>query len=224
MSGRAAAAALQAGRAETAPRAAPGALDDGAGLRRYVLGEWKTGVLTARQVCTIAYHSTNAGATGLEDLVMHPTSTHFAEHVTKAIGARAESTFYEVEIPMWDKVQEMRVMRPFHVNLPHDVMAREAELHPDEWDPTKHNEADFPSTLQTHPVRMTHGPAKTVPLGYDSDGVPYAKKDSFLAHYLSNHLSDKRHLLCTLKNQTCVNAVVQASAHGEPCSECWYGA
>eukprot|EP00959_Pyramimonas_sp_CCMP1952_P097617 2040297-Pyramimonas_sp.AAC.1 len=100
---------------------------------------------------------------------------------------------------MWDKVQDVRVLRPFQINLPHDVLAREAELHPDEWDPTKHDHADFPSTLQMHPVFLDKGASKTVPLGYYSDGVPYSKKDSFLTHYLSNHLSGKRHLLCTLK-------------------------
>eukprot|EP00959_Pyramimonas_sp_CCMP1952_P040731 851758-Pyramimonas_sp.AAC.1 len=129
---RAAAAALRAAEAPPSPPVpVPAAAPDGAHLRRYLLGEWKMGVLTARQVCTLAYHATTAGAIGVEDLSLPPTSTHFAEHVRKAVGMIGETGFYEVEVPMWDKVQEKRVMRPIHINLPHDVFAKEATQHPD---------------------------------------------------------------------------------------------
>eukprot|EP00969_Alexandrium_andersonii_P161011 7115508-Alexandrium_andersonii.AAC.1 len=38
-----------------------------------------------------------------------------------------------------------------------------------------------------------------VPVGYFSDGAPHTKKDSFMAFYWSNVLTQKRHLITVLR-------------------------
>eukprot|EP00969_Alexandrium_andersonii_P038059 1668288-Alexandrium_andersonii.AAC.1 len=45
--------------------------------------------MTAKDVCTVAFLATQAGAVGVRDLALDPASPgdHFAEHVRKATGS-----------------------------------------------------------------------------------------------------------------------------------------
>ena len=42
--------------------------DSGAGLRSFLLGQYKEGKMAASFVTTVAFHATNAGAEGVRDL------------------------------------------------------------------------------------------------------------------------------------------------------------
>ena len=71
-------------------------VDGGLGLRRYLLQRYKRGLLSATDVCTLAWHSTQAGAEGIADLALHPDSSsgNFSKHLKRALKMRAASTFY----------------------------------------------------------------------------------------------------------------------------------
>eukprot|EP00959_Pyramimonas_sp_CCMP1952_P113743 2377622-Pyramimonas_sp.AAC.1 len=60
--------------------------DGGVGLRQYMLGAYKRGELSAVAVCSLSYHATRGGCRGVADLSLHPSSTHHAEHLRKALG------------------------------------------------------------------------------------------------------------------------------------------
>eukprot|EP00969_Alexandrium_andersonii_P030861 1347414-Alexandrium_andersonii.AAC.1 len=87
-----------------------GTSDGGAGLRSYLLSEYKRGALSAKAVCTLAWHATAAGAANVEDLAYDPAAVgeHQASHLRAAIGARAASSFYMGSVPVWDSVSEQR--------------------------------------------------------------------------------------------------------------------
>eukprot|EP00969_Alexandrium_andersonii_P102587 4528605-Alexandrium_andersonii.AAC.1 len=91
MAGRAAAAAKRhregTGQSASSAVPPPPAPDKGAGLRAHLLGQWKSGAMPAKQVCSIAWLATNAGARGVADLGVDPASPgqHFADHLGKAI-------------------------------------------------------------------------------------------------------------------------------------------
>eukprot|EP00969_Alexandrium_andersonii_P341444 15093046-Alexandrium_andersonii.AAC.1 len=80
--------------------------------------------MSAHTLCTIAYHSTRAGATNMEDLAIHPASTHQAERVRAVTGTVAKEALYTIKLPMWDHTQEKRYFSDFPVNLPHEQFAR----------------------------------------------------------------------------------------------------
>jgi hypothetical protein len=70
--------------------------DGGVGLRKFILSKYKTGQISARDVCGIAFWSTRAGASGVEDLAKDPRLEHggtFTTKVLSATGARAKSSF-----------------------------------------------------------------------------------------------------------------------------------
>eukprot|EP00969_Alexandrium_andersonii_P355632 15444841-Alexandrium_andersonii.AAC.1 len=73
--------------------------DGGVGLRKYLLGEYKSGRLSAKALCTVAWHASRAGAIGVEDLTCNPNATHQAEHVRAAIHARTKDSFYHIKLP-----------------------------------------------------------------------------------------------------------------------------
>eukprot|EP00969_Alexandrium_andersonii_P333596 14743417-Alexandrium_andersonii.AAC.1 len=73
--------------------------DGGQGLRAYLLGQFKSGNMSAKMVCTVAWHSAAAGSTGVADIAQNPTSSHQAEVLMRAIGARAAKTFFFTDIP-----------------------------------------------------------------------------------------------------------------------------
>eukprot|EP00959_Pyramimonas_sp_CCMP1952_P290620 6078575-Pyramimonas_sp.AAC.1 len=133
------------------PRASDEPSDHGAGLRQYLLQEWQTGTMNAKQVCVLAYWATRGGATGVADLALRPDSSHFAGHLKGALNLNAQHAFYMVDVPMWCKGTESRITRPFPINLPHEFFASHAAAHPEEYSPAGYDPEQIPQALCTHP-------------------------------------------------------------------------
>ena len=62
-------------------------VDGGLSLRRYILERYRSGVYSATDVCTLAYHAVQAGAEGVFDLALPPTSSsgNFSKRLKRAI-------------------------------------------------------------------------------------------------------------------------------------------
>ena len=151
----------------------PASSDDGEGLRKYILNEYKRGEISAKAACAIAYHATKGGCVGVADLAVDPNQPgrHFADHLVRAVGARAASSFYTAEIPMWDHEKQQRRMTAFPVNFPHEQFAAAYKERPSDFD-VANSEADLPPLYHTHPVTKKFK-EKSVPIGYFSDAVRF---------------------------------------------------
>ena len=185
------------------PRAAPAENDNdgGAGLRRHLMDRYKHGKLTARSLCTIAWHATRAGAKGIEDLALDPSSSNAAAHVRRAVGARAKSTFYWFDLPLWDHKEEERLLFSFPICLPHEEFASLYKLSPSDFHVEECEDVfDLPPQYYTHEVYQEHQ-HMACPIGYFSDAVPHTNRDSFFAYYWSNSLTGKRHLICSVRKK-----------------------
>eukprot|EP00969_Alexandrium_andersonii_P188451 8327832-Alexandrium_andersonii.AAC.1 len=80
--------------------------------------------MSAKTLCTIAYHGVKAGAANVEDLAVHPAATRQAERVRTVMGTIGIDELYTIKLPMWDHTQEKRYLSDFPVNLPHEQFAR----------------------------------------------------------------------------------------------------
>ena len=110
--------------AASAPAATGVPLGSGAGLRKYLIQQYKYGKMPAVTVCTIAHFATQAGALGVADLALEPSSQHHAEKLRRALEARSKDTFYIAPVPFMDHETSARKMFPFPICLPHEEFAR----------------------------------------------------------------------------------------------------
>ena len=169
--------------------------DGGAGLREYLLHEYKVGSLPAVAVATIAWWACRAGAHRVADLAYPPSGRHQAEHIRCALGAKGIDSFYVLKLPMWNKVAEQRELMDFPMHLPHEAFAAAYTLDPTRFAMGAVDPEQLPPSYWKHPL-VDYNP---VPLGFFSDAVPHSHKDSFIAYYWSELISGKRHLICSLR-------------------------
>ena len=156
------------------------------------------GSMPSVSLCTLAWHSTRAGASGVEDLAMDPSQHHHAEHLRKALGARSLSSFYWGRVAIWDYQEEERKMIDFPINAPHDQFASAYLERPTDFQVAAHDDPQLSPLYFRHSVYQRVGHL-AAPIGYFSDGVPHSKKDSFFAFYWSNGLTGQRFLICSLR-------------------------
>ena len=74
--------------------------DGGSGLRAYLLAQYKAGHLSAKAVCDLSWHSSNAGAQNVHDLALNPDDHHQADHLRDCIHARSADSFFFADVPM----------------------------------------------------------------------------------------------------------------------------
>ena len=172
--------------------------DQGEGLRGYLIKEFRRGRMTSEQVCTLSWHATAAGGTGVADLAVKPTLTHQAEHLRLVMNARAAETFYVAAIPMWCHHEEVRKFTQFPFDLPHEAFARMHAQDPTCYDVQPHMHEELPPSFWEHEVFAAKGDMAH-PLGFFSGAVPHTKKDSFFAFYWGSLVDRKRHLICALR-------------------------
>ena len=108
----------------------------------------------------------------MRDLALDPKSTHFAEHLRRALGVRSD--FYVFQVPMWDAETNSRVLRDFPMHLPHECWAEEFDRSPADFK-IPGDRSTLPPAWSAHPVTAVNGEDATVPIGLYSDGVPHSK-------------------------------------------------
>ena len=118
--------------------------DGGAGLRKFLVQQWKYGKLSAEAVCTTAWHVTRAGRSGVADLAVDPKYRNQAEHIARALSLRTQDFFYMVDLPLWDHHEEARRVWPFPMSLPHEEFARAYAACPDDFDVERADDLQLP--------------------------------------------------------------------------------
>ena len=176
--------------------------DAGLAFRRHLLQRYKAGEMYAKDVATIAYYASRAGATGVADLAVDPSdsSGRAAERLQKVFSGRARDLFYWTDVTMFDKKTSTRTPMRFPMHLPHENFAKQHRL--DEKFATCVRTAaaeDLPPSFASHPVVVAKGADWTVALGYFSDAVPHTHSDSFYVFYWSNLLFHQRHLIAVVR-------------------------
>ncbi len=192
--------ALEEDESDFPPPPVPLASDGGRGLRIFLLTRYKQGAYTAKDLCCLAYHCTQAGASGVTDLSLHPDSSsgNFSKHVRSVLKMKGDETFFSALVPMWCHDTQSRYLCPFPFHLPHDIFAAEFERNPASFDFNNYDIDRLPPRFFNNPVTVEHGP-KVTPLGYFSDAVPFTKSDSFISYYMSNVLTGERFMICSLR-------------------------
>eukprot|EP00959_Pyramimonas_sp_CCMP1952_P063291 1322732-Pyramimonas_sp.AAC.1 len=62
--------------------------------------QYKQGLVSATVVNSIAFYAEQGGRRGMGDISHPPSSAHHAEHLRRAVNARAKSSFYLPRIPV----------------------------------------------------------------------------------------------------------------------------
>ena len=99
---------------QLSPGSSPVTLAAGAELRNYMLKQWSLGAKTNDTLCTEAWLATQAGAVGVEDLALNPSSKgrNHARHVRDALGLNElKGKFYFVWTPLFCRQSQGRTHR-----------------------------------------------------------------------------------------------------------------
>ena len=151
-------------------------------------------------VCVISYWTQLAGGHGVSDLALSPSQTGgiFVTHLRRAVGIRAENSFYAASVPLWNNSTQQRQLEPFPFLLPHVIFADLYTKSPHLFDPLNMDPEDLPPNWWSHSVFLSHG-ERAVPVSLYSDGVPHTKTDTFYAWYFKISSDPTRHLICTVR-------------------------
>ena len=100
-------------------------------LRKRLLGDWVDGAPN-KTICEYAHLITQAGGKGVEDLAVDPKSAgdNFARSLNRALGLTdLTDDCFEVRIPMYDKMNDRRIIDWFPIRLPHEVVGHGFDYH-----------------------------------------------------------------------------------------------
>lgn len=163
------------------------------------------GKLSSKHCCVLAYHASRAGASGpCSKFAMPPNSQsgHFQRKLDKYLEtANATAHSYHLDVPGHSKHEAARCVHKLPVIPPHEALDREVLE-----SPTLARElvescekSEWAANYLGHPVVQRHPPGSVYPLVLYLDGVPFTKHDGFLAFWIYNLISNKRHLLAILR-------------------------
>ena len=171
----------------------------------------RSGILSAKQVCIIAFWSQKAGVKGLvEAMTVEPNGAHFSRTFDKAVAPTESGVIdkYDLKVPSYRRADDtLQAAEWIPMHLPLDCARADLE-----------NDASMPRTLQDsvadgelplryfqHPVtRSAPAGVPVYPYSLYFDGVPFTRQDGLLCCYLTNLLTETVHCLVTLrKSEAC---------------------
>ena len=163
---------------------------------KYLIDQHRSGSLTAKQVCIIAFWAARGGMKELEPISLPPDtvgSGDFKRLLDKVLPNYCPES-YVVEAPAFIRSLGRKDLYGFHCLLPHEGLVMELEGQDLQ---SLHEAWDAPPNYHTHPVVLASGdsPTPVVPLSIFLDGVAYAKRDSVLVASFNNLWTGKR-LIC----------------------------
>ena len=167
-----------------------------------------TGVLSAKQVCTMAHWAAKGGMVGqVKDLALNPESSsgNFAKHLDRHLGlAETKKKVYKIPLVGAPKPNGLRTTFNLDVIPPHELLNR--SLQDDPTIATRLQEAidhpDYlpPAYFQNPIVRSAREAGVNVlPLSLYLDGVPYSINDSVTGIWIGNLITDERFLTGIVK-------------------------
>ena len=160
-------------------------------LIEYLLWSHQRGHMTARQICTVAFWASQAGATGLSVLAVNPRSSggnykkRVDSYVAGALGPGAQpDATYVVPVPAQIHSTGSRELFDLHVMPPHEVLATahdgERASMVKELDKAL-KDGQLPPCYTNHPVVQKASAGEVVlPLALFLDGVRYGRRGAIL--------------------------------------------
>eukprot|EP00959_Pyramimonas_sp_CCMP1952_P119072 2489678-Pyramimonas_sp.AAC.1 len=109
---------------------------------------------------------------------------------------------YSLDLPVWDSASQMRTSIKFPMFLPRESSYWSYKAHPEEFDMSGTVSTGLPAHCIDREVTRRIG-NKSFPISYCSDGVPHAKKDSFLIFSWANMISGTRHVVANARKSDC---------------------
>lgn len=169
-----------------------------------------TGSLSAQQVCILAHWASRAGATGSCSQFAAPPGLQSGSYQRKLdsyLRDPDEEPFYHLRLPGYDLASASRAILVRESRPPHEVLAAEVEKDPQLLARTLAGarKAEWAQAYERHPA-VAAAPAgePVVPVALYVDGVPYSKKDGFVAFWVYSLVSMRRHLVAVVrKSETC---------------------
>jgi hypothetical protein len=189
--------------------------DFGDDLVDLLLTQLYKGQMSARLVCIICHLASNAGAQGSVSQYafrVDAPSGHYQRHIDSMSGVnmkREQADMYKVPMARYAKYDVSRSKYDMPVQLPHEVLAREVaedssilrRCRERAWPPSYHENEIVREAAQS----SLGGPVvPVVPCALYCDGVPCTKRDSILAFWCYNLITEKRSIICALrKSELC---------------------
>ena len=175
-------------------------------LARLLTEYWYKGVISAKQCCILAYWCHKAGAQGpVGDLSFRldaPTG-HYQRHLETVLQLRHhDERLYSMQIPGYDKKHAARCKIDVQISPLHESLQEEAAANPSIAEEVRRLkcEGKMPAQYTNHPV-VRSAPPETVVIPYSLylDAFPYTKHDSCLGITVYNEVTEKRHLVASLR-------------------------
>jgi hypothetical protein len=189
--------------------------DGEAGFEEYLVNRWLKGSMTARDVCTIAYWATAAGASGFaKTLAFRPDapSGHFSRHLRLVLNMDTlASNQMTLEVPCYNRADFERSVMKLPCIPVFEALASEIAQTPNMAArlATMVGNAELPPVVTEHCVFKASG-GLAVPVVLYVDAVPIAKKESLLGFWVHTLVTGLRHLVCVVrKSRFC-----QCGCHG----------
>jgi hypothetical protein len=163
------------------------------------------GRISAKQACLLAHWAAAAGAEGpCAEFGVGPgrDSGAYAKRMDRYLRVESDGPcFYMLEVPGHDKAQASRVLHRLEAVPPHERLAAELQEDPGISARLRASIArgEWPPAYTDHPVVRAAAPGAVLPLALYLDGVPYSKSDGFLAFWVYNLLTMRRHLVAVLR-------------------------
>ena len=174
------------------------------GLSSYLVDRWMKGHAIAREVCTISYWASAAGATGfVRTLAFRPDAPtgHFARHLKTVLRIdHVARGHMRIAVPAFNKAAFSRDTLSLPVVPVFEALARELEEDPGMQDRLQDmvDQESLPPLVTEHCL-FKASKGKSLPTVLYVDGVPTTKSESLLGFWIYCLVSAKRHLVCVLR-------------------------
>ena len=181
--------------------------EGGVRLAEYLLDLRFKGVLSAKQLCVIAFLANAAGAKGVDKLSFNPSASsgHFNRHLEGVLGLRDEDERnYEYVLPGFKKWSATRTEVSVKCNPFHESLSDECDEDPSIATAVREKceKGLWPRRFSEHPVVKSATADETVvPYILYLDATPYSNDDSVLGIFAYTAITEKRHLFCPLRKR-----------------------
>jgi hypothetical protein len=190
----------------------PSKIEAGAEFMSILLDLKASGKLSARDICVLAFYAKHAGldspATKLA-LGPHSPTGHYQRHIDRVLGlnTRLVEDEYLLPVPSFDKHALSRIVVDCPALPPHESLEAEIRGCPSLRGDlaTAVDAGDWHDLYIQHEVVRSAPPGAPVyPLALYVDAVPFQRRDSAVAFYVYNLVSNTRHLSVVVRrSQLC---------------------
>eukprot|EP00971_Amphidinium_carterae_P031284 616104-Amphidinium_carterae.1 len=175
-------------------------------LKKYLMGQYISGKMDAKQTCITAWYAQKAGLTALKEISLRPDSqsSHFARKLRASVDKdlKENGNTYFVQVPGYTRHSGGRSTMELSMLCPHEVLyeqlqGRNFKEEISEW------ETQAPAAYFSHPVKEHDDGTPTLAYGLFLDGVQYCQNDSLIAITMTNLVHNTKVLLGVVRKRMC---------------------